>query len=95
MWTSVCLPWAAVAQPCSYLPASPKSIPDALAFLDVLKLATLVQHIHQHLVLVLQEFASLIDLGFDVMLIRLGPQPDFLQLLLMRLGLILGLIASA
>ena len=63
------------------------ALDDPLAFLDVLHLAAAEQDVDQHLVVVFQELPGLVDLGLDVVLARLGANADFLQLLLVRLGL--------
>src|ERR1043166_6298252 len=59
----------------------------AFAFLGVLHFAPLEHHIDQHLVMMFEEFLGLVDLGLNVVDIGLGVKPNFLQLLLMGLGL--------
>src|SRR5260370_21263328 len=61
---------------------------DAPAFFNVLQLAALEDHVDQDLVLVLQEFSGLVDLGLDVMVAGLGSHPDFLEFLVVRFGLV-------
>src|SRR5262245_60878381 len=65
---------------------------DPLALLDVLHLAAFEQHVDKDLVLVLEELAGLVDFGFDVVIAGLGAEADFLQLLMMRFGLVFGLL---
>src|SRR5262249_5600760 len=60
---------------------------DALAFLDVLQLAAAKEHVDEHLVLVFEEPASLVDLHIDVMFAGFGTDADFLELLLVGFGL--------
>src|SRR5262249_14351569 len=48
----------------------------------------------QDLVVVLQELARLVDLGVDVVLAGLGPDPDLLQLLLVDLAALARLLVT-
>src|SRR5947207_3367215 len=58
---------------------------DSLPFVDVLQLAAAEQYVEQHLVVVFEELAGLVDLGFDVVLAGLGANANLLELLLVDL----------
>lgn len=60
---------------------------NAPAFFNVLEFAAAEQHINENLVLVFQEFARLVNFGFDVVVAGFGANPDFLELLLVWLVL--------
>src|SRR4051812_50977 len=53
---------------------------DSLALLNVLQLTAPEEDVDQHLVLVLEELAGLVDLGFDIVVAGLGADPNFLEL---------------
>src|SRR5262249_61253341 len=61
-------------------------VEDAPAFLLVLHLATAEEDADQDLVVVLQELPRLVDPGLDVVVARLGTDPNLLQLLLAGLA---------
>src|SRR5262249_32610914 len=65
---------------------------DPLALLDVLHFAAFEQHVDEDLVLVLQELAGLVDFRFDVVITRLGTQPNLLELLMVGFGFVLGFL---
>ncbi len=64
-------------------------VEDALALVDVLQLAATEQHVDQHLVVVFEELARLVDLRVHVVIACLGAHADLFQLLLMDLGFVL------
>ena len=84
--SSACLPsTAAFSTLATSASFSRMRVDDPPALLDVLQLAAAEQHVDQHLVLVLQELAGLVDLGVDVVVAGLGADADLLQLLLVDL----------
>ena len=62
------------------------------AFVRVGQFTPPEDHRHNDLVLVLEKLAGAVDLDLDVVLARLGPHADFLDLGLVRLALVLPLL---